>query len=104
MCSTISSSERSRCSHRFVVPRGTSQRLGDLLDAHALGCHLVDGVKFLCGADHSRGGNTGNTLDFDAHEAVVHGVCCVDVRQSEMGENLLFFVSYFQMGEGGIFR
>ena len=26
-------------------------RLGDLLDAHALSCHLFDGEKFLCRAD-----------------------------------------------------
>ena len=32
-------------------------RLGDLLFAHALGCRLLDGEKFLCRADHSSHAN-----------------------------------------------
>ena len=41
---TISPSERSRCRHLFVV-LSHPKRLGDL-DAHALGCHVLDGDTF----------------------------------------------------------
>ena len=66
-------------------------RLGDLLDARALGCRL-DGEKFLCGADNSGGENTSKHLGFEENEDVLHGfgVLCVNVRKCAMWKNLLF--------------
>ena len=61
-------------------------RLGDLLAAEALGCHLLDGEKLICRAGHNAGKLVGNTVGFEEHVAVVHGcaVSCVDVRRREM--------------------
>ena len=51
-------------------------RLGDLLDAHALGCQPLDGEKFLCGADHSRGEKTCKHLGFGHESLMCEGVLC----------------------------
>ena len=77
------------------------KRLGDLLDADALGCHLLDGEKFLHGADHSRCENAHTHLGFEPNVAVLHGmrresVLCVDVKCA----NICCFITYFYSGEG----
>ena len=65
----------------------------DLLDAHAVECHLSNGKEFLCGADHSRGENTYKHWGCHTNETVVRGfgadesVMCVDVQ---CGKKLLF--------------
>ena len=48
----------------------TRKKHGDLLDAQALGCHLLEGGKFLCGADHSLGENTSNLTGFETSDVV----------------------------------
>ena len=63
------------------------KRLGGLLDAHASGCHLFNGEKFLCRQDHLVSENTYKHLGFDPNVALLHGMCresvlCVDVKCS----------------------
>ena len=48
--------------------------LGDLLDAHALGCHLFISVQFVCGTCHFAGKQLVNTWGFEDREAVVRGL------------------------------
>ena len=77
------------------------KRLGDLLDADALECHLLDGQKFLHGADHSRCEKAHTHLGFEPNVAVLHGmrresVLCVDVKCA----NICCFITYFYSGEG----
>ena len=79
-------------------------RFGDLLDVHASGCHLLDGEKFLCGTDHSRGENTCKHLGFGTTDDVVHGfgVLCMVLCRCAMWENLLFCCTcYGEEGEEG---
>ena len=75
---------------------GHPKRLGDLLDSHALSCHLLDGEKFLCRAHLCARTMLVNTwyltqmwlwcIDW-CHESVL----CVDVK----GAKVCCVVSYF---------
>ena len=75
---------------------GHPNRLGDLLDTHALSCHLLDGEKFLCRAHRCARTVLVNTwyltqmwlwcIDW-CHESVL----CVDVKCAKV----CCFVSYF---------
>ena len=65
---TSDTNQPPRCvvAHRCATPsrpQRHSNRLGDLLHAHALSCHLLDGKNFLCGAGHFARKLLVNTLD-----------------------------------------
>ena len=78
------------------VVLSVSERLGDLLDALALGCHLLDDELFLCG---SRCENTCKHLGFE-DDAVVHGFGVSDVCRCPMWKNLILCHKCYG-GQGG---
>ena len=81
---------------------GHPKRLGDLLDTHALSCHLLDGEKFLCRAHRCARTMIVNTsflrqmwlwcIDW-CHESVL----CVDVKCAKVCcfESYFFYVEHF---------